>query len=254
MQGVDPVAAITQSLDVKLKDLAGRDARLNAAALGVLREKFLVFRIETDREGNAIIALGHREPPEDSNSILKYRYRICNSSVTKQINSEKTGKQIMGRWAESSISGKPEDAVFRVSLTPDYRVGVPKPLVQAVSWLEATSARQDVICEFAEAGQLIVHPAAPLKQKLLAAAEAEEELGDAVRLVFTSGSFVLNSLRLSDLIAPHLSVAADSEPGAPIFILVRSNRIELWSEEYWRVQVKAARQAVSGLTADPWEG
>lgn len=156
----------------------------------------------------------------------------------------------MGNLAETSISEKREDAVFRRRLTHDYRVTVPSHLLPAVSWLEATSGRQDVIYEFAEAGRLIVHPAGSLRQKLLAAAEAEEELGDAVRLVFTSGSFVHNTLRLSDLIAAHLSVRADSE----IFILFRSNRIELWSEEYWRVQVRAARQALSRLILDPEEG
>lgn len=155
----------------------------------------------------------------------------------------------MGRWAESSISEKPGEGIFQVMLTPDYRVSVPKPLAQAVTWLEAISARQDVICEFAETGRVIVHPAASLKPRLLEVLQADADLADAVRLVFSAGSFVLNSLRLSDLVAPHLSAEADSDPGAPIpiLILVRDDRLELWSEEYWRAGVKAAREALSGL-------
>ena len=140
----------------------------------------------------------------------------------------------MARWPDSSIDARsPGDGVSPpvvVVYSPDHRVSVPKPVIAALSgWLEEGSARQDIVCEMAQPGVILVHPDKPLRLRIEAAIKADPDRADSLRLVFASGSFVLNSLRLHDRAALHLfgGPVPDLERETAVTVRAVEDRIEL---------------------------
>lgn len=157
----------------------------------------------------------------------------------------------MARWPDSSVDGRnPGDGVSSpvlVTYSPDHRVSVPKPVIAALSgWLEEGSARQDVVCELGQPGVILVHPDKPLRARIEAAIKADPDRADSFRLVFASGSFVLNSLRLHDRAALHLFAGPvpDLMPDAAVTVRAVEDRIEIRTVAAYQARHQQAVRAV----------
>jgi hypothetical protein len=154
----------------------------------------------------------------------------------------------MARWPEASIeserAGSGVSAPVLVTYLEDHRISVPKPVAGALTWLAPGSGRQEVVCEFAEPGRIIIHPAQPLRERLLASGEGDALIAESVRLVYAVASFVLNSLRLHDRAAMHLfgELPLMDPDGPSLAILARNDRIELWSTEVHAARHRQARR------------
>ncbi len=161
----------------------------------------------------------------------------------------------MARWPDSSIDGRsPGDGVSPpvvVAYSPDHRVSVPKPVIAALSgWLEEGSTRQDIVCEMAQPGVILVHPDKPLRARIEAAIKADPDRADSFRLVFASGSFVLNSLRLHDRAALHLFAGPvpDLPPDAAVTVRAIEDRIEIRTVTAYQARHQQAVRAVGDFS------
>ena len=90
MQRVDPIAAVTQALNIKFQDLAGCNAGLDPAAFCMFREEVLVLGIQPDGQGHAVIALGHSETPFAALSLfMRFRYAKVNNLYNTELRNRK---------------------------------------------------------------------------------------------------------------------------------------------------------------------